>query len=681
MPKPSNHFYEFSVFRLNPAERTLFSRADGRIIPLTPKAFDTLLALVESRGHVITKEELLERVWPNSFVEENNLAQNISTLRKVFGECAAGERFIETVTKRGYRFVAEVKEVQNQIHIEQPAAFSTAVGVAETYPYAALPPLHYRRAADGNSGGAAHEVSKENAPTLIATVVEQLAPPVVSQSSLTIWVVAVLIALSTAGLIGYYIASRPDAVRVDSERRTLAILPFRNLRPDNESDFLSFSLADAIVSKLNNASALTVRPSSYVEKYRHQLIDPVAVAGELNVNTLLSGSFIKEGDDLRITAQLFDVRSKEILWHDAIDIKYDKLLTLQDRVSQQILTGLAVNLSASEERRFDLDTPRDSLAYEYYLRGVDRYASGEYALAIEMFNQSLAIDPEYALAWAHLGTSYNASASMQFGGRDHYQKAQQAYEKALTINPELIEARTFTANSLTDTGRAEQAVDMLRKGLQTNPNHALAHWEMGYAYRFAGMLAESIAECERARAIDPQVKLTSSALNSYLYVGDYHRFLQSLPIRDDSAFLLFYRGLGHYYLKDCEQAAAYFDRAYELDAEMLQTQIGKALSYACKREERKGVELLRVVEAKAIASGVSDAEAIYKIAQAQSVLGEKDAALRVLRRTIDGGFFCYPYFVNDPLLDNLRGDSRYDALLEQARRRHENFKRRFFAAS
>lgn len=674
MSKLSKHFYEFSVFRLDPAERTLFLRADNRIVPLTPKAFDTLLTLVENRGHVLTKEELFERVWPNSFVEENNLAQNISTLRKALGEGAAGERLIETVPKRGYRFVAEVREVSDPVAAEQPSAFSAAAAFA-AQPYATAP---YHLRADADS--LAPEVSKENAPTVIATIVEPPSTPTVvaARGSLTIWIVAVLVALSTAGIIGYYIASRPATARPDAAGRTLAILPFRNLRPDGESDFLSFSLADAIVSKLNNASALTVRPSSYVEKYRHQLIDPVAVAGDLNVDTLLSGSFLKEDDDLRITAQLFDVHTKEILWHDVIDIKYDKLLTLQDRVAQQVLAGLAVNLSAAEERRFDLDTPRDALAYEYYLRGVDRYASGEYTLAAEMFNQSLTIDPAYALAWAHLGTTHNAVASLQFGGRDHYQKAQQAYEKALALNPDLIEARTFTANSLTDTGRPEQAVEMLRAGLAAHPNHALAHWEVGYAYRFAGMLAESIAECERARAIDPQVKLTSSALNSYLYVGDYRRFLQSLPDREDSAFILFYRGLGHYYLKEWEQAAAYFDRAYELDAEMLQTQIGKALSHASKSEEQKGIALLRTVEAKAVERGVSDAEAIYKIAQAHSVLGEKEAALRMLRRSIEGGFFCYPYFVNDALLDNLRGEPEYDALLAQAWQRHENFKRRFF---
>ena len=233
------------------------------------------------------------------------------------------------------------------------------------------------------------------------------------------------------------------------------------------------------------------------------------------------------------------------------------------------------------------------------------------------------------------------------------------------------------ANMFTDTNRVIQAVPLLREVLKANPNYALAHWELGYAYRFTGMLDESIEECEKARAIDPQVKMHSSALNSYLYAGQYDKFLRSLPPDENAAFILFYRGLARLYLKDEQGAATDFDRAYQLDPS-LYTEIGRAFSLALGGETRKGLNLLKGTEAKMEARGVTDAEAMYKIAQAYSILGDKSSAIRMLSRSIDAGFFCYPFINGDPLIESLRHEAEYVTLLNKARKLHEDFKSRFF---
>jgi tetratricopeptide (TPR) repeat protein len=167
-------------------------------------------------------------------------------------------------------------------------------------------------------------------------------------------------------------------------------------------------------------------------------------------------------------------------------------------------------------------------------------------MAIKMLEKSTELNPKYSLTWAHLGRAYDATASFQLGGREQYQRAEAAYEKALSLQPAQIETRVYMANMFTDTGRVEQAVPLLREALKANPNHAEAHWELGYAYRFAGALQESVLECEQARQLDPGVKLNSSALNSYLYLGQYDKFLQSLPKTEDSALIVFYRGFGEY---------------------------------------------------------------------------------------------------------------------------------------
>ncbi len=459
--------------------------------------------------------------------------------------------------------------------------------------------------------------------------------------------------------------------------RSLAVLPFRNLKQDPETDFLGFSLADAIITKLGYVNALTVRPSSSIDRYRNQVLDPQKVAAELRVDTLLTGSYIKEGDDLRINVQLIDVKPQKILWDDSIDVTYDKLLSVQDRVTRQIIGGLELKLSPAESERLKPDHPINALAYEYYLRGVDLYSTNNFSAAIEMLEKSASIDPSYPLTWAHLGRAFTTNASLQFGGREQYSKAQAAYEKALALDPALIQPRIYMANLFTDTGRVEQAVPLLRAVLKTNPNNAEAHWELGYAYRFGGMLKESVAEAERARQLDPEVKINSSAINTYLYLGEYDKFIRSLPA-NDSVYILFYRGLGEYYLGNHTEAVRDFERAFAVAPSLFQAQLGKALSDAVQGQNAEGLSLLRETERRIGERGVTDAEGIYKLGQAYAVLGDKSSALRMLRQSIEGGFFCYSYFVSDPLLRSLHNEPEYTILMNQARQRHLQFQRRFF---
>jgi eukaryotic-like serine/threonine-protein kinase len=491
------------------------------------------------------------------------------------------------------------------------------------------------------------------------------------------WLWPIAVALIAFFVIGYFLIRKPRAAPAAKEPRSLAILPFRNLNGDPKTDFLGFSLADEIITKLDSINALTVRPSSSVDKYRNQVIDPKKVAADLNVDTLLTGSYMKDGDDLRITAQLVDVKPDKILWREAIDVKYDKLLTVQDRVAQQIIKQLELNLSPAEAANLKAKKPISAVAYEDYLRGIDFYSLNDFAAAIEMLERATALEPNYAPAWAHLGRAYTTNASLQFGGREQYDKAQAAYEKAIALDPALVEPRIYMANLLTDTGKVEQAVPLLRSVLQDSPNNAEAHWELGYAYRFAGMLNESAEECEKARQNNPQVKISSSAINAYLYLGEYEKFLQSLPV-NDSVYIQFYRGLAEYYMNRRDQAARDFDSAYAKNPAVLPVNIGKALSYAIKHENARGLKLMEQTEEKIEERGVSDSEGLYKVAQAYAVLGDKASALHMLRHSIAGGFFCYPYFERDPVLQSLRGEPEFQTLMDEARQRHEQFKARFF---
>ena len=642
--------YEFAGFRFDPAQQLLLR--DGKPVSLTPKTFELLLVLLQSNGRLLSKDELMRKLWPDSFVEDANLTVNISALRKALGDAHDGEgrELIETVPKRGYRFLPTVTELLEESE-SSTGARAPAVRLAMT---------------------PAEPVADERESRLKTP--ERAAP----KSPRLMAALLVLVGILIAALTYFWYQQRTISKLPAETHRRLAILPFQNLRHDPDSDFLGYSLADAVITKLGYVQALRVRPSYAVAKYRDQTIDIRKIAAELNVDTLLMGNFIRDGEALRITCQLVDAGTDNILWKGAFDVKFENLLTVHDRVAQEIIKGLELNLSPSEAEQLKPEEPVDPLAYEYYLRGVDLYSRDMFPVAVKMFEKSAEITPSYALTWAYLGRSYNASASFEFGGREHYRKAQAAFEKALSLQPALIDARVYLANFYTDTGRVEQSVPLLRDALKTNPDHAEVHWELGYAYRFAGMLKESAAECERARALDPLVKLNSSALNAYLYLGQYDKFLESLPKTNESAFIFFYRGFAEYYKKDWPAATRDFDRAYELDPSLLQAQVGKALSYGIANQRPKGLEILRDAEDKIKERGVGDSEAIFKIGQAYAVLGDRVSATRVLAISIDKGFFAYPYFIVDPLLNSLHEEPEFAQLMKTAQTRHDAFRKSFF---
>ena len=537
--------------------------------------------------------------------------------------------------------------------------------------------LHNLQAIAGQAAGAPVPYSSASPPAsaaLPAATPAGLHAPWRSRS-VRITTAVLLIAFAALGI--WFVRHMRRSAAAGQPPRTLAVLPFLNLRQDPSLDYLGFSLSDAITTELSSVGALTLRPSSSVAKYRNQIVDPRRAAADLHVDALLTGSFLKDGNDLRINAQLVDVRANRILWQDSMDLQFDHLLEVQDRVSNEIVKGLQLHLSPAEAHGLNPQRPENAAAYQDYLRGIDFYSLGDYPAAIAILEKSAALDPGYAPTFANLGKAYITSATLRLGGRDQYDLAQASLERAIALNPNLVEPRIYMANMLTDTGRVEQAVPLLRTALTANPNNAELHWELGYAYRFAGMLPQSLAEGERARQIDPQVKITSSALNSYLYLGQYEKFLRSLPAQE-TPYVLFYRGLAEYYEGHTAEAAADFDRAYLLQPALLPARVGKALSEGSAGHRSEALNLLGQTEDEMEERGVTDPESMYKVAQAFAVLGNPAAALHALSHTIDGGFFCDACFTADPLLRSLRGRPEFERLLAAAGQRHDAFQAQFF---
>jgi DNA-binding winged helix-turn-helix (wHTH) protein/TolB-like protein/Tfp pilus assembly protein PilF len=658
--------YHFGPFVLDTAQHVLLK--EGKPVSLTPKTYDTLLVLVRNGGRMLSKEELMNALWPDSFVEEANLTQQVSMVRKALGESPSDPHYIVTVASRGYRFAAEVRQTE----VQQSDARPTEIQLAEKE----------------KSGSVPFDAQAESVTLRAESMAPAYPPPNISQADknkngntlygIVIGTAAIiLLALATLTMVKWSHHGSPSTAQFMSPPKSLAILPLQNLRQTPADDFLGFSLADAIITKLDYVSSVTIRPSAYVQKYRNQVVDIRKVADELKVDSLVTGNFIHDGDKLRITYQMIDVKTEKILGRGTMDLKYDDLLQVQDNVAQRIVQELNLELSPAEAEKIKLDAPINPLAYEYYLRGVDLHGQHNFPLAIKMLEKSTEIDPNYAPTWAYLGASYTSHATFELGGREQYRRAQAAYERALTLQPAQLDAQIFLANLLVDTGKVEQAVPLLRNALKTNPNYAAAHWELGYAYRFAGMLNESLAECERALQIDPLVKANGSVLNTYLYLGQYDKFLLTLPDPDDSSFFLFYRGYGEYYQKHWERATRDFDHAYKIDPS-LYARIGKAFGESIAGRKSNGLEIVHGLEGMIHQRGVGDPEAEYKIAQAYALLGDKVSALRALRRSIESGFFCHPYMLADPLLNGLRQEPEFDQILGVARQRHQEFAKHFF---
>lgn len=640
MPSTLPPLVRFANFEVNLRAGEL--RRDGSKVRLQEQPFLLLTVLLESAGEVVTREELRKRLWSeDTFVDfDHRLAVAVSKLRDALRDSAEQPRFVETVGRRGYRFIGQIG-LPDALSVNSKAR-------AEDIPHS-VP-------ADEGAG--------RGTPTASGQTRSGTSRRMLLASGLLVLLAVIALPKFVHFRSGKQAASTP---------RSLAILPLQNHGQDSSSDFLGLSLADVLITKLAYASSLSVRPSAAVEKYRGAAIDVQKVAADLKVDSLLTGSFVRDGDNLRITYQLVDAKAEKILGQGVIDLKYDNLLSVQDKVTSQISSAL--QLSLSEADRLEPEGPVNPLAYEYFLRGLDLHGQHKFPLAIKMLEKSTELDPNYAPAWAYLGASYTSDAAFELGGREQYHKAQAAYERALAIRPNLLDAQMFLANLLVDTGRVEQAVPLLRDALKTNSNYAAAHWELGYAYRFAGLLEESVAECERARQLDPSVRANGSVLNTYLYLGQYRKFLESLPV-DDSPFILFYRGFGEFHEKDLDQAARDFDRAFELEP-TLYTGIGKALSHSIHQRNAEGLNLLSGLESKIRERGVGDPEGTYKMAQAYAVLGDNTAATRVLRTTVESGFFSYPYIARDPLLSSLHSEPEFNEILKIARLRHEAFKSSF----
>jgi serine/threonine protein kinase len=443
----------------------------------------------------------------------------------------------------------------------------------------------------------------------------------------------------------------PPARGSRSLRRRLAILPLRNLTGDSEIEFLGFALADSVITNLAPIKSLIVRPSTAVEKYRNQPIDPRSVGRELQVDTILSGSYLKSLDTFRVNVQLIDVAQNEILWQERMDLKYDNVISLQDRICEELIRGLRLNITTGEQEAIKRDEARNPMAYELYLRGL---ASGntteEHRQGVEMFEASVGIDPSYAPAWAALAGRYiNARGYLR--EESMLAKAEAAARKALELNSQLPSALFWLAVYYGEKGDLKNALGICKQLIQVAPNSEYAYQAMGHAYDYAGLPDIALTLFRKAAEINP---VTYPYMIGFILYqkGNLAEARRELEVRpNDSNEVPYWLSVIDFVEGKREDAISRLEALTSKTGSGIFPSMACALLCAFKGENGRGKQILDEI----LASGIQFASYHYYLfAQIFAQLGDTASCLEMLRGAIKTGYANHPFLVSDPMFAPVR---------------------------
>jgi len=415
MSASPKHFYEFGRFRVDLNERSLF--CGEQLVALTPKVFEALLVLVENSGRTVTKEDLMRRIWPDTFVDEGTLTRNISRLRQVLEGEPGLHKYIETVPKRGYRFVASVREVFD--------------GDADVLLQRRI---RSRNVAEEELVDPQHEVHSKDA---LKRDTESPIPLLKQRGFALTWQVLLpgLLIVVIAFLVYFLVSAKSKPSGGAAAVRSIAVLPFKILGTQDADENFGLGLADALITRLGSLKEITVRPTSAVQKFTADDRDPVAVGQELRVDAVLDGRVQRLGERIRVTVQLLSTRDGVPLWTQKVDREFPDIFAVQDSISNHVATALVLNMPADEKKQLEKQYTGNAQAYEAYLKGRyfwNKRTWPDFRRAIPYFQRAINLDKNYALAYAGLADCYSFI--------DEVANSKEAATKALAIDEMLAEA-------------------------------------------------------------------------------------------------------------------------------------------------------------------------------------------------------------------------------------------------
>jgi serine/threonine-protein kinase len=472
----------------------------------------------------------------------------------------------------------------------------------------------------------------------------------------------------------------PFITIADPEKKSLAILPFRNLSNDPAASFYEFSLADAVITELARVRSLVVRPSSVIAKYQGGQMDPRDIGQELNVSAVLTAGFMHAGGRFRVTAQLLDVASGDILWSDRIDTSTADIIALQDTIAQQIVEGLRLELSPAEQDGIAKPSTQNAAAYEQYLRGRDLFARfifrtiapEDCAAAIEHFQRAIELDPNFALAHDGLGAAYVNRVFKGFGGAEDYERAEVAFQKALSIDPQLIEARMLMVFIYLWRGQKQKAREEVARARREAPDEPVVHFVKATLHRLDGEYGRALRSYERLMRLDPAAHVVASYNRAlvYMYMGNFEETERQLDHAGDpdNPLVKTFRALALYYTGKTDAAAALMQPNIATHPNMhgIRPFMAMFLSAQGKHEEA-----LAQLNSDVIRNAEVDADIAYSVASVYALEGMQDEAFEWLARAIALGNENQPCFEHDPNWSALKSTPRFQELMAQIRTGHQ----------
>jgi TolB-like protein/DNA-binding winged helix-turn-helix (wHTH) protein/Flp pilus assembly protein TadD len=613
LPTSERAIFEFGDFRLDAGQRLLMQKADGQVVPLASRAFDTLLYFVEHSGELLAKNVLLKAIWPTTVVEENNLSQSIAAIRRALGERPGEHKYVVTIPGRGFRFVAAV----------------TTGGVSQT--------------------------------------VGEPEPAIQSSVPATAWRRRAMLVAAAAAVVLVVVAYLMRAPHEPTPLpRTLAILPFKPIVPTDDDTSLRYGMANTLIESLRKLEGVAVQPFTSVQRYGEPEQDALAAARQLGVATVLDGTIQRSTERLRVTARLLNVADGRELWSDQFDERFTDLFTVQDVIATRVVEALAIRLAGPADQQLRRRDTDDAEAYQLYVNGwFQRSRMGEegFRRSIAFFEQAIARDPNYAQAYVGLADSYAMLGVFGAAAPDEvFPRALAAANRALQIDSELGEAHASLGHIKVQYERDLAGAEReYQRALHLVPEYATVHLWYGLHLAWTGHINDGIARLRKAQELEP-LQLASSVNIGMLhyYARRYDAAIQQLravltaqPDLDHARSFL-----GRAYLRkgDPVAAIAQFKLRKSLSVGSY-ADLGMALALAGRRPEAVA-ELNRVLALRA-----QRYVSAYDIASIHASLGDAEQVFAWLDRAVAERAGLLALLGGDPTFDGLRDDARMTALL------------------
>lgn len=628
MPDKHSTIFEFENFRLDARQPSLW--LGGELVSVAPKALEILVLLIKKNGEIVSREELLEKVWEDTFVEEANITYTVSLLRKALGE----KKLIQTVPKRGYRFTAEIRKPE-EVQEEEANAIPSKKGESiKSFPIAAAK----------------------------------------KKRSLILAFVSVLSLIFFTGF-GFYFWQSGDSQNISATKRnikTLAVLPFRNLT-DGEDNALALGLTDSLISRLGSLRHFTIRPLSAVENFAKSQKDALEFGEELNCDAVLVGTFQTAENRLRVNVKLLDVRDGTQIWTTEFTGNEDDIFLVQSNLARQVASSLLEKLTESDEKLLGKKHTEDPEAYRAYLRGRTIFLSRKkeaFQETLDEYQKAISLDPTFALAYAgvadlfsRLGNSLNGADS-----DDAYKKAESFAKKALELDGDLTDAHASLGliKRLHDWDW-ETAEKEYKRAIELDPNNTNALVWYAQLLSILGKHDAALAAVNRAIEIDPITPSTTSVLFPILESrGDLDEGLQkaeqaylfdkeSIVARRAYATFLYHRGK---YAEVIELVEETLPRTKQSTYAWLSL---LAASYQKMGQTEKAEEHLRKLEEAA----TENSKHLYSLAVNYAELGRNDEAINALEKCYELREERLAWINVEPRLNNLKYDARFQGLLKR----------------